>query len=52
MKSPTVILRSRRRTRRLLAGIVIGAAFFGAASQPANAAVTASFSNGGAHRLR
>ena len=46
MKSPTVILRSRRRTRRLLAGIVIGAAFFGAASQPANAAVTASFSNG------
>ena len=46
MQSPTVIMRARRRTRRLLAGIVIGAAFFGAASQPANAAVTASFKNG------
>jgi Ca2+-binding RTX toxin-like protein len=46
MQSPTVIMRARRRTRRLFAGIVISSAFFGAASQPANAAVTASFSNG------
>ncbi|HKH32397.1 MAG TPA: calcium-binding protein [Gaiellaceae bacterium] len=36
----------RRAARRLLAGIVVAAAFVGATSQPANAAVTASFSNG------
>jgi Ca2+-binding RTX toxin-like protein len=39
-KSPTAIL------RRLLVGVAIAAAVAGAASGPANAAVTASFSNG------
>jgi len=44
---PTAILRSRRRrsTIRLLVGIAVAAAVAGAVSRPANAAVTASFSN-------
>jgi len=36
----------RRRARRLLVGIALAAAVAGIASRPANAAVTASFSNG------